>query len=330
MKTQMRDARRLGMAFGAVGLLGTAVLASRPPGTASPPAASAPYETRTDFDGDGLADLVVVRPESGTLVWYVRRSSDGALSSETWGLSASDAPISADFDGDFKADHAVFRVGSPSSWYARRSSNGTLLGTLWGAGIDIPTVVGDYDGDNKADFSTYRFGPTPGSPNEWLFLASGTGVLVAQTFGLFGDIPSPADYDSDGRTDLSVRRGSTFYFQQSTLGFAALDYGLASDRIAPGDFDGDNFDDVVVVRNTGGQWVWYVRQSSNGAVFGTAFGASGDFLTPGDYDGDLHTDIAVWRPSNGTFYILRSTNGTLLGIPWGLNGDYPVATAYVH
>jgi hypothetical protein len=330
-KIQTRDVRRLTLAFVLTSLIAAVVLAGGSVGAAGPARAPvAPYETRTDFDGDGLADLAVVRQQSGALVWYVRRSSDGSLSSETWGLSASDVPVSADFDGDFKADHTVFRVGSPSSWFARRSSNGALLGTLWGAGIDIPTVIGDYDGDNKADFATYRIGPMPGSASEWWVMRSSNNVVFFQTFGLFGDVPSPGDYDGDGRTDFSVRRSSTFYFQQSTFGFAALDYGLPSDRIAPGDYDGDNFDDLAVVRNTGGQLIWYVRNSSNGFVSGTAFGASGDFLTPGDYDGDLHTDIAVWRPSNGTFYILRSTNGTLIGIPWGLNGDYPVATASVH
>ena len=59
------------------------------------------------------------------------------------------------------------------------------------------STAGDYDGDGKADFAVWR--PSVGG---WYILSSSTGNPLPTTYlGLSGDIPVPADYDGDGKTN---------------------------------------------------------------------------------------------------------------------------------
>ena len=160
--------------------------------------------------------------------------------------------------------------------------------------------------------------------------ASGIAVSQAFRFTVFGEAAvarraDHADFDGDGRTDLSVFRPSegNWYIQQSSNGaFSAINFGIATDTLASDDFDGDGKSDVAVYRNG----VWYIMRSRDGIQI-ASFGLAGDKPQPGDYDGDGTADVAVWRPSDGVWYLNQSRDG-FRAFGFGLSTDRPVSADY--
>ncbi len=244
----------------------------------------------------------------------------------------------ADFDGDGKADFAVWR-GAESNWLIIKSSNGTLSTTSWGSSNspynDVP-VLGDYDGDGKTDIAVWR----PGEGNWYIKRSSDNNVqTVAWGAGYspYNDVPVPGDYDGDGKTDVAVwrpneghwyiKRSSDNNVQTVVLGAG---YSPYNDVPVPGDYDGDGKTDAAVWRPNEGNW--YVKRSSNGTNLIKQLGISTDVPVPGDYDGDGKTDIAVWRGTDSNWYIWRSSNDTLQTTTWGTPNapqyDVPVSGDY--
>jgi|GEM_PF-503157 len=141
---------------------------------------------------------------------------------------------------------------------------------------------------------------------------------------------SRADFDGDGKTDLSVFRASegNWYLNRSTAGLAVYKFGISTDVPVPGDYDGDGKADTAVFRAdvNPANPDYYVLNSNGFTVTGVSWGVPGDIaVSGGDYNGDGRTDFAVFRPSNATWYILNSGTGTNTIAPFGLTGDTPLA-----
>ncbi|MBS1795757.1 MAG: VCBS repeat-containing protein [Acidobacteria bacterium] len=138
--------------------------------------------------------------------------------------------------------------------------------------------------------------------------------------------PIGADFDGDGKDDVSVYRPSTgvWYANCSCQGFRAVQFGLPADVPVAADYDGDGRTDQAVYRSG----MWYILRSSDGGASVVGFGLAGDVPTVGDYDGDEKADISVWRPSTGVWYVLRSSDFQYTAKAFGQAGDKPVPADY--
>jgi hypothetical protein len=159
----------------------------------------------------GRTDFAVYKPGNGTTysTWYVQGSTVGYFS-QTWG-EQGDLPAPADYDGDGRADLAVWR-GSNSSFYSINSSNQVQNTITFSQTGDKP-VSGDYDGDGRADYAIWK-----DSTAYWYIRKSSDAQVLSVNSGVPGDIPVQNDYDGDGKVDVAVWRGSTGYWHitQST------------------------------------------------------------------------------------------------------------------
>jgi PKD repeat protein len=214
-----------------------------------------------------------------------------------------------DFDGDAKADTAVYRDGI---WYVVSSLTGEWSGTVWGSSTDVP-VSADYDGDGKTDIAVYRDGT-------WYVVSSLTGEWSDTGWGSAGDVPVPADYDGDGKADTAVYSDGTWYVVSSLTGeTSGTGWGAAGDVPVPADYDGDGKTDLAVYRDG----VWFVVSSLTGEWSGTVVGGvAGDVPVPADYDGDGKTDFAVYR--DGTWLVRSSLTGETSETSWGIATDIPI------
>jgi len=250
---------------------------------------------------------------------YLLGSRTSAFSALPWG-APGDAAVTADYDGDGRADVAVFRPregGEEGIWWVRRTADGGITRRQWGAAslADVP-VPADYDGDGRSDFAVWR--PALG---EWYILRSTDGGTSYWRFGHSAELPVPADYDGDGRADLATYAAGTWQVFGSTIGNTTLQLGAGVDMPVPGDYDGDGRADAAVFGPTTG--VWLILESGASTVSTAQWGMPGDVPVPADYDGDGTTDVAVWRPASGTWWIRSSRSGEVLSVTWGAAGDRP-------
>jgi hypothetical protein len=306
----------------------------------------------SDIDGDGLGDLVVWRPGSGT--WFSLTSTSGynyaSSRAQQWGnQSAGDVPLLGDIDGDGISDLVVWRT-STGTWYWLTSSSNynpaAAVAKQWGnASLGDQPMLADMDGDRKMDLVVWR-----ASSGTWYWLTSSSGYNYA-TSGTkqwgsqgSGDVPKLADIDGDGKADLIVWRApsGTWFWLTSASGYDYAQSGVkqwgsqgAGDVPLVGDLDGDGKTELVVWRAPSGTWYWLTSASgyNYAAQAQKQWGSqgAGDMPFLPDLDGDGKVDLTVWRPSTGTWFWLTSVSGynypNSLSKQWGSQseGDIPVS-----
>lgn len=238
-----------------------------------------------DYDGDGKDDIAVWRnnsPDSTNRAYFfILQSMTNTVRIEQFGQTGDDPRVVADYDGDNKADLAVYRVnenGQNFFFYRSSLTNNNFTSVAFGAGSDVRPYVGDFDGDGKADFAVHVNG-------QFVVLINGGNTVEYINWGARFDFLVPGDFDADGKSDFCVVRqiGDQwvwFILERDGGGTGAngIVWGLVPDTLAPGDYDGDGRQDVAVWRANPDATMnfFFVRRSSDSSLLTYEWGRQGD------------------------------------------------------
>ncbi len=246
---------------------------------------------------------------------FCRSSDDPAI--------LSGQPMVGDYDGDGKADPAVYDLAT-GRLYAWLSASAYALtapvATFQVAAADLP-VAGDFDGDGLADPGVFQ-----NAAGAWYGWLSGSGYhrLGPAVFGVNAeDAPVPADYDGDGLTDPAVHHAASgeWYAWLSSGGYAAagpIVMGTPGEGLAaPADYDGDGKADPAVYHAASGEWYAWLSSGGYAMAGPVTMETPGEHLAvPADYDGDGKADPASYIPTSGVWRVWQSGNGySLLEAP---------------
>jgi subtilisin-like proprotein convertase family protein len=261
---------------------------------------SSDFRVGGDFDGDNVWDPATWT--AGTPGRYHIRLSSRPASAPLYELDfgqiGDDPQQAGDYDGDGKADFAVYRAGAtagdPSFMVVKLSSNGTERIIPAGQNGNFASGGSDYTNDGKAD------------------------VAVQSNAG-----GGTARFDIHDGTDGAI--ADTYIF------------GTPTDVIVTGNHSGNALADTTVVRGSGGSIVWTTHDTGTGTDQAAVnFGLSAtDFVLSSDFDGDGLDDYAIWRPSatpGASIFSIRpsATTASPFDVPYGQNGDYPPANSRSH
>ena len=156
-----------------------------------------------DFDGDGATDSAIYNPVN-QLWTYVLSTSTGVFT-KAFGVPGAE-PLPADYSGDGKADFGVTYVAGDKRYFEYLDSATNARTTVQLGGPNSIPVPADYNLDFKADIAVAE--PVngkmiwsvrqvdPADPTQF--------ITVTQEFGLATDIPTPDDYNGDGKAELAV------------------------------------------------------------------------------------------------------------------------------
>ncbi|WP_229068664.1 hypothetical protein [Actinoplanes sp. DH11] len=261
----------------------------------------------------------------------------GARKQTTWWTAGRNNTTAGDFDGDGRAEIALYRTGN-GLWNIKSVATGDqIVGShaYGGDPSDVP-VSGDFNGDGVNEIGVYRK-----AVGQWHVknVRNGQQLLAQHSYGGDpSDIPVVGDFDGDGFDDFGVyRKGNgQWHVKSYRTGeqiLAQHSYGGApSDIPVVGDFNNDGFDEIGVYRQAVGQW--HVKSVRNGQQLLAQHSYGGDpsdLPVVGDFDGDGYDDFGVYRKGNGQWHVKSYRTGDQLLAQHSYGGDpsdVPVAADY--
>lgn len=225
---------------------------------------------------------------------------------------AAGMPMTADYDGDRRADPALYWTDGKFSAILSSLGYGKLsCGTMY-QGTQYQPMPGDFDGDGLADPAVLDR-----SRRQYRYYSSRRGYAayyITQTWYWTGLRNSAGDADGDGYADLIGYdpTDTTWYVLLSSYNYgtyAWIEWGGPNWIPFCADYDGDRFGDLIAFNTS--DYYWYILLSSQGYAKYTYryFGYTGYTPVAGDCDGDGRADLGMYNASTGVWRILLSSTG---------------------
>ena len=277
-----------------------------------------------DFNGDGLADLVVSNIGDSRITVALGRGNGTFAPGKQFASNAHNSPrgiVTADLNNDGRVDF-VTADGIPAtvvSVFGGRG-DGTFLSApqLQTNQGPLNLAVTDFNDDGYADIVTAN------STNASLLFGNGDATFQSSTTVSAGPANTVAigDFNGDGRPDFVVTNyldpNSGSYLGQLTvlLGkgdgtFAATDTDPITltpgdFAVAVGDFNGDGHLDLAVTNQFDGTVTALLGDGSGNftALTPITVGSSPEALAVGDFNGDGNLDVATSNFGDGTISVL--------------------------
>jgi len=154
-------------------------------------------------------------------------------------------------------------------------------------------------------------------------------AAVQISFRVRGDRVPYADFDGDGRSDLTVfwpEDGNWYHWLSASDNIRERGWGWSAITPVPGDYDGDGIADLAVYHQPTGDW--YIRKSRDGKKIQRQFGHWAAEAVPGDFDGDGRTDLAVHHRKTGKWHIISPDFTGYREVMFGWRETIPVPADY--
>ena len=267
-----------------------------------------------DFNGDGIADLVVANDTDNTLTILLGDGDGGFAPASGSPIAVGPNPfgvVVGDFNGDGIADLAVANSGS--------TNVSILLGNGSGGFSPAPgspvtvgnspyaVAIADFNGDGIADLAVADWG----SNDVTILLGNGSGGFSAlgspvATGGTRPYAITVGDFNGDGITDMAVANQTSanvsILLGNGSGGFSAapgspITAGNHPQSVAVGDFNGDGIADLAVTNYLSNDMNIFLGDghggfsAASGSPVGT--GAGPNYVAVGEFNGDGTADLVV-------------------------------------
>ena len=266
-----------------------------------------------DFNGDGIADLVVANDTDNTLTILLGNGHGGFSPAPGSPVAVGPNPfgvVLGDFNGDGIADLAVVNSGSTNVSILLGDGHGGFspaVGSPVAVGTDpFGLAVGDFNGDGIADLAVANWG----SNDVTILLGNGSGGFSASGSTVpVGNRPyaiTVADFNGDGITDLAVANQTSanvsILLGNGSGGFSPapgspVTAGNNPQSVAVGDFNGDGIVDLAVTNYLSNNMNILMGDGHGGFSPApgspVATGAGPNYVSVGDFNGDGIVDLVV-------------------------------------